>query len=112
MATGFIIEKGFDMFEMTSANGKWRAMASWGEQSLAGDRMGLAILFPAHQNGRVTADRLSYLVVFEKPLTTVEYYFLAAWEQEPGGVTTLEAFRTYLQQSLDALENPVQASVE
>lgn len=112
VATGFIIEKGIDMFEMTSANGKWRAMASWGEQSLAGDRMGLAILFPAHQNGRVTADRLSHLVVFEKPLTSVEYYFLAAWEQEPGGVTTLEAFRTYLQQSLDALENPVQASVE
>ncbi|ASB47816.1 DUF4861 family protein [Alkalitalea saponilacus] len=107
VCTGFIIENGIDMFEVSSENGEWKAIASWGQQSLAGDDMGLAVLYPSSQNGRVTRDALSHLVVFEKPLKEVEYYFLAAWEQEPDGITTLQEFKEYLRKTLDQLEEPL-----
>jgi hypothetical protein len=112
VCSGFIIDKGIDMFEVESNNGEWKAIASWGQQSLAGDDMGLAVLYPTIQNGTVKQDKLSHLVVFEKPLTTVEYYFLAAWEQEVDGITNIDEFKQYLVESLNALENPVAVTVK
>jgi hypothetical protein len=112
VCSGFIIEKGVEMFEVSSKNGEWKAIASWGLQSLAGDNLGMAVLFPESQNPLVMQDKINHLVVFEKLLKQVEYYFLAAWEQEPDGIKNLKQFKEYLQESLDAMENPVVVSIK
>ncbi len=112
VATGFILDKKAEVFEISSENGNWKALASFGKQSLADDNLGLAIIYPTSQNGRVTKDKINNLVVFEKPLQTVEYYFLAAWEQETNGIKTKEKFEEYLKKSLNMLEGGLKISVK
>ncbi len=112
VCTGFIIYENIELFELTSPNEEWKAIATWGKQSLADDNMGLAIIYPANQNGRITKDGLSHIVVFEKELQEVEYYFTGAWEQEPDGVRTMEEFKDFLEASLNQLENPIEVDIK
>nr|HMQ43659.1 DUF4861 domain-containing protein [Mariniflexile sp.] len=45
-----------------------------------------------------------HLVVFKPTTKTLTYYFLGAWEQEPNGIKTKEAFLQDLNKKLDILE--------
>jgi hypothetical protein len=37
----------------------------------------------------------------------LNYYFLAAWEQEPGGIKTEQEFIAYLDSSIQKLDQPL-----
>jgi len=41
----------------------------------------------------------------------LDYYFVATWEGEPGGIKTEEEFITYLNKLSMELANPVQVEV-
>ena len=107
VCTGIIADKKAEKFTLTSRNGQWSCLATWGAQSLNSDNLGLAILAPASQHPQFATDKLNHLMVFDAKERYFKYYFLAAWQLEPNGIQTLEAFKTYLQSELDALENPV-----
>ncbi len=107
VCTGIIMDKKAESFALTSRNGTWKCLATWGDQSLNQDNLGLALLAPASQDPRMATDKLNHLMVFDTKESYFKYYFLAAWQLEPNGIQTLEAFKAYLQTELDALENPV-----
>ncbi len=109
ICTGIRKEPRAELIHLSGDNKQWACMATWGKQSLNNDNLGLAIIFPLEQNPIMTEDANSHLVVFEKALKNVEYYFLAAWELEKGGLTSKEAFITYLKQQLKQLEQPLGA---
>ena len=91
---------------------KWGYMATWGKQSPNHELLGMAVLYPTSQFLELTADEENYLAVLKTIDDRLSYYFLAAWEKEPGGITSLEAFERYLKETLEELESPVSVTAE
>jgi unsaturated rhamnogalacturonyl hydrolase len=82
-------------------------IGSWGKQSLAEDQLGMAVLFRrgALQSQETTSS--DYVAVVEPNGSDFDYYFLAAWAGEPGGVQNQEAFARYLEQQSEMLTMPL-----
>lgn len=107
LATGLIKDSKAELIKSDQSQ-RFSYMATFGPQSLAGDQLGIAVLFPTAQLMEMTEDDLSHVVVLKpdsgKSLT---YYFLAAWEQEPEGIKDKAAFVAYLDRMVLELSNPV-----
>ncbi len=107
VCTGIRKEANTEKIGLISANKKWGCLATWGQQSLNKDCLGLAVIYPLQYEPTVTEDQHSHVVVFQKASKSVEYYFLAAWELEQNGITTKEDFIHYLEEQLTLLDQPV-----
>lgn len=107
ICTGIRKDSEAELISFKSAKGQWECLATWGKQSLNNDNLGLAIIYRTDQEPLLTEDKDNHVVVFQKALEKVDYYFLAAWELEKEGVKNKEQFTDYLNQKLDQLENPV-----
>lgn len=91
--------------------GEYRLLATFGQFSLANDRMGLAVVMKSESIDQVLDGAGSHVVVF-KPGKEVTYYFMAAWEQDYSGVTSMEAFEELLDAELIRLNSPLQVAVQ
>ena len=87
-------------------------LATYGPQSLAEDNLGIAVIYPTSQLTQDTEDELSHILVFDSNSKKLSYYFLAAWQQEPGGITSQEEFKKYLDEEILKLSNPLKISVK
>ncbi|MDZ7292279.1 MAG: DUF4861 domain-containing protein [candidate division KSB1 bacterium] len=85
----------------------WTYLATYGQQSLANDNLGMAVLYRKNDLIEVSEDQYSHVVVLKPESGQLIYYFLAAWEEEPGGIKTAEEFETYLNQTIAELNSPV-----
>lgn len=92
-------------------SGQWAYLATWGEQSLATDDLGLAVIYRKKDLRQVTEDKYSHVVVLNPEGKSLSYYFLAAWEQEKNGITTREEFLTYLDTVLEELNSPLTVNI-
>lgn len=88
----------------------WAYLALWGKQSLAEDQLGTAILYRTEDLIEITEDEYNHAVVLKPSMGELTYYFLAAWEKEPGGIQTEESFKQYLETTLTKLNEPVRIS--
>lgn len=112
LCTGIVMDKNAAFIESDAGKDGWAYLGSYGAQSLAGDNLGMAVLFRSADLIEITEDALSKVVVLKPGDRNLEYYFLAAWEQEPGGITDQEGFVAYLEETLVRLDNPPLVSVE
>jgi unsaturated rhamnogalacturonyl hydrolase len=78
-------------------------LASWGKQSLNKDMLGMAVLFQRGSLETRPEDAANYAAVVKPEGNDVEYYFLAAWEGEPGGIKTRQDFVAYLDREVERL---------
>ncbi|EDY85017.1 Glycosyl Hydrolase Family 88 family [Verrucomicrobiia bacterium DG1235] len=78
-------------------------LATWGKQSLDGSDLGMAILLRKKDLDKFAEDEFNEIAVFEKRIKGVEYAFLAAWSQEPGGIKTKDEFISYLDETAERL---------
>lgn len=87
----------------------WGYIALWGKQSLASedDELGIAVLYPGKQLLQLAEDDLNHVVILTPENGKVSYYFLAAWDQEPNGITTSQAFVDYLNTTVQQLNQPI-----
>ena len=85
----------------------WSYLATWGKQSLDGQNLGMAIVFRKDSLKQVTEDALNEVLVLQSNSGLYRYYFLAAWEGEKNGIKTQEAFRAYLEDTVDRLNSPI-----
>lgn len=92
----------------------WTYLATWGEQTLTGgsDKMGMAVLFKKGTNKQITGDEHSHVAVLTPDSNELEYYFLSAWDGEPGGITTEAEFVAYLEQEIEKLTMPPRLSLK
>ncbi|MBN2202080.1 DUF4861 domain-containing protein [bacterium] len=88
--------------------GKWSYLATWGRQSLAGDSLGLAVFFRNGDRIQMAEDQHSHVVVLKPRDGELTYYLAGCWEQEPGGVRSLAAFKTWLSHTVERLGAPLQ----
>ena len=108
-ATGLIKDTKAEFFT-SSDELEYGYIASYGPQSLAEDNLGIAVIYPTALLQEKTSDDLSHVLVFDGSSKKLSYYFLAAWEQEPGGITSREAFQSYLDKIILEKSNPLKVS--
>ncbi len=83
-------------------------IATYGEQSLAGDKLGIAVIYPTETLLEITEDVYSHVVVMRpEGGTSLTYYFLGAWEQEQHGIKNEEEFEMYMDQTIKELSEPL-----
>ncbi|HEX6277018.1 MAG TPA: glycoside hydrolase family 88 protein [Polyangiaceae bacterium] len=81
--------------------------ASFGKQTLNNDDLlGVAVLFEKGARSSQEDDGKNYASVMKPAGKVVDYYFLAAWSGEPGGITTKEQFVEYLERERERLTMP------
>lgn len=83
--------------QMPNDNSSWGYIATYGKQSLADDNLGMAIFFQKENFMEITEDEHSHIVVLKPSDNHLEYYFAAAWEQEPEGIKNQKSFENYLE---------------
>ncbi len=109
--TGIVKNDKAQKIESIVASNGWAYVATYGQQSLADDNLGLAILFNTKDVDRISDSEHDHLIVF-KPAETVEYYLLGAWEQEKDGIKNMEEFKAYLNNKIDELNNPIEVALQ
>jgi hypothetical protein len=102
IAVGIVKHPGTTLLtgELDVSGDTWTWVASWGRQSLADDHLGMVVLFRGGDLLEQTEDEHNYVTVLKPRDGELEYYFGAAWEQEPNGVADEAAFRALV--SLEA----------
>ncbi len=106
-ATGLIKDPKGDLIK-GDAGHAYNYVATYGAQSLANDKLGIAVIYPTAQLKEITDDELSHVLVFGAEVQTLSYYILAAWEQEPNGIQNETEFKEYLDEQVLKLSHPIQ----
>jgi hypothetical protein len=107
LCSGLAKHEATEYFQSNTDQGGWGYIALYGQQSLAGDNLGTAVLFDTRQLIEINEDELNHVVVLKPYQNHVTYYFLAAWEQEPEGIKSMQAFQDYLDQTIKAINTPL-----
>ena len=114
MAAGIVKHPGVTFVEgdREISEEAWTYIATWGPQSLDGGNLGMAILFQKGALSKITEDEWNHVVVFGSKDQRYHYQFLGAWDGEPNGVQSLDAFKAYLESSVKSLNNPPKLTMQ
>lgn len=107
LCTGIVKHENAELIQSVEPEG-WCYLATWGQQSLAGDNLGMAIFFRSEDHESLTGDNFNHVVRFNSNRNELEYYFAACWEQEENGIKTMEEFVDFLEFTRRTLNNPVE----
>lgn len=109
LTTGLVNHPGTEFIEgdLQISGHAWTWVASWGQQALSGDGLGMFLLFKKGVRTEQTTDEHNYVSVMRPGDGKLEYYFGAAWVQEPGGIASKEALVEYLEQEAERLTMPL-----
>lgn len=105
ICTGIVKLNNLPLIQKESANKKWAYIATYGEQSLIPDDLGMAVFYEVATVENTFEGQHDHIVQFKPTKKEVSFYFLGAWEQEPNGIKTKEEFISYLNGLLEKLNN-------
>jgi hypothetical protein len=105
ICTGIVKQKNTEVLKGISKNKKWAYIATYGQQSLIPDKLGMAIFYKVNTIENEVETDLDHLIVFKPSTNIVDFYFTAAWEQEVNGIKSKEAFEKYLEKKLSLLND-------
>lgn len=111
LCTGIVKSENSKIFESKDKEEGWGYLASYGNQSITGDKLGMAILYRNKDKVMITEDELNNVVVLKPGEGRLTYYFLAAWEQEPEGIKNEEDFITYLEKIIKEIDSPISIEI-
>jgi len=89
----------------------WTYVATWGPQALADGNLGMVLLFRKDARTEQTEDEHNVVSVMRPRDGRLEYYFGAAWSEEPGGITSREEFVEWLEQEAEKLTMPLRSRI-
>jgi hypothetical protein len=104
LAAGIVKHPGVEILRREGET--WGYVASFGDQSLAHDALGLVVFYRLDQTLSRGDDGATLYVAFRDG--PIDYAFAAIWRQEPGAPSTLEALKAWLDATLETLDRPVQ----
>lgn len=111
ITTGITKDKASKLIANKGGKNQWAYLATYGKQSLNSDNLGLAVFFNPEMINEFTEDEFSHLASLKASDGKVTYYFLGAWEKEPGGIVDEAAFLQYIDQVSKELANPVEVKL-
>lgn len=91
-----IVNHNVDYFTKESNDKQWGYIATYGEQTLVPDNLGMAIFYKIEDVAEVLKGKDDYLLVFKPTPNKITFYFLGAWEKEKAGIKSKDEFVTYL----------------
>ncbi len=107
LCTGLVKHDSAKVFYSQNPRGDWAYVALYGKQSLAGDHLGMAIVYPLKHFVALAEDPVNHVVVLKTANGYLDYYFLSAWEQEPEGLRTEKEFLQYVEDVVNYLDTPL-----
>lgn len=110
LCTGIVKHEETGILENAPNDGDWAYLATYGPQSLNNDNLGMAVFYRQSDLIKLAEDEESYVIVLSPSTNALEYYFAAVWELDVDGITNGEVYKTYLDETLDRLNNPVKIS--
>ena len=108
LCSGLAKHENTEYLQSDPAQGGWAYIAIYGQQSLAGDKLGTAVFYNTDDLIEISEDELNYVVVLKPYQNQIIYYFLAAWEQEPEGIKSIEEFKNYLNETIRSMDTPLE----
>lgn len=105
ICTGIVKFEGIELINSESEDSAWGYVATYGEQTLVPDDLGIAIFYKKDDVSNITDSEFDHLLVFKPTTKEITYYFLGAWEQEKDGIKTKEQFISYLDNLLSELNS-------
>lgn len=103
ICTGIVKLNNLPLIEKQSNNKKWAYIATYGEQTLVPDNLGMAIFYEVETVESIFEGEHDHLIQFKPTKEVVSFYFLGAWEQEINGIKNQEQFIAYLNEKLEEL---------
>lgn len=111
MVTGIVKDTKAKVVTSVGDAHHWAYLATYGQQSLNSDNLGLVIFFkPADVVGFAT-DEYSEYAKLRVTGGDAEYYYAAAWVGEPGGIQNEAQFLAYVGRISAELSTPVQVNM-
>jgi hypothetical protein len=107
VATGIVKDKAAVLIKKNGDGQHFGYIATYGNQSLNADNLGLAVFFNPNDLIEITEDANSHIIKLKTSQGKLTYYFLSAWEKEPGGIKDQKEFESYLEKVAGDLSNPV-----
>ncbi len=111
LCTGIVKDENANLMVNQPTGSDWSYIATYGVQSLAQDKLGMAVLFRSNDLLEIVEDIYSHIVVLEPEDQSLTYYFLAAWEKEKDGIESEDEFTRHLNKLLLKLNNPPEATI-
>ncbi|WP_049722937.1 DUF4861 family protein [Gilvimarinus polysaccharolyticus] len=105
LATG-IVKHDVQVLTYAPDHGKWGYLATYGNQSLNDDDLGMAIFFPLKAFDSFKTDSANELVVLNNQPQGTHYYFAAYWSAHPNGPKSAAEFKALLRSEIDQLNHP------
>ncbi len=90
----------------------WGYIASYGQQSLNDDNLGLAVFFADEDYKGFTEDEFSHIVKLGTYDGKLDYYFLAIWEGELDGGKNEADFIEYIKETAQKLAQPISVHIK
>lgn len=112
LCTGIVKDNQAHLINSEDDGSEWQYLATYGKQSLNQDDLGMAVLYKKSEVERLTGDKHSNVVILKPNGTKLTYYFLAAWELEPEGITNETDFISYLANTVKKMDNPVIVTIK
>jgi len=109
LCTGIIKDTHAKLFKSEGNDSTYGYIATYGKQSLNNDNLGLVIVFDHNAFVAFREDANNHVVELleNSNFGTVDYYFAAAWEREPNGITNENEFLQWVERSARELASPV-----
>mgnify|MGYP001813791708 FL=1 len=98
LAIGLVAHPGTELImgDLDVTGEAWSYMASFGQQTLFDDNLGMVVLFQKRDFEEQTRDESSYVLVMKPRGTKLSYAFGALWSGQQGGVQTREELEAFL----------------
>lgn len=89
----------------------WTYVATWGPQTVIDGNLGMVLFFRKADRSLQTEDDHNVVSVMRPGNGRLEYYFGAAWSEEPGGITSRDDFVAWLKQEAEKLTMPLRSRI-
>lgn len=103
ICTGIVKLNSLPVIEKLSENKKWGYIATYGNQTLFNDNLGMAVFYEVATAEKPFEGPHDHLIQFKPSKNKITFYFLGAWEKEVGGIKSKEQFIQYLDANLSKL---------
>jgi hypothetical protein len=111
LCTGIVKSEGVNILKSEDGETGWGYLASYGNQSIISDKLGMAILYKNENMVEITEDELNEVVILKPQNGNLTYYFLAAWEQEKEGIKSEDEFILYMEKIIGELDSPLSVEI-
>ena len=96
LCTGIVKDKTAKVFKSEGDQQHWGYLATYGQQSLNNDGLGMVVFFnPAQANG-FTEDTFSHIIRLKPTDGKLDYFFAGVWALEPNGISNEDQFLAYI----------------